>query len=117
MHTEKGLACCVRGYHVYKAIWAAAVGEVLVCTREATNSADRYVCRSGTRGGNDYRILTAEATNGQSFNRRLIGRVRIKLLISCSHFQASNLYYSSTVLYNISLENILCKILFAQYFC
>ena len=30
MHTdreEKELACCVRGYHVYKAIWAAAVGE------------------------------------------------------------------------------------------
>ena len=27
---EKEMACCVRGYHVYKDIWAAAIGEVLV---------------------------------------------------------------------------------------
>ena len=39
---ETELACCVRGYHVYKTIWAAAVGEVLICRREPTNSADRY---------------------------------------------------------------------------
>ena len=36
------MACCVRGYHVYKTIWAAAVGEVLICRREPTNSTDRY---------------------------------------------------------------------------
>ena len=36
------MACCVRGYHVYKTIWAAAVGEVVICRREPTNSADRY---------------------------------------------------------------------------
>ena len=36
------MACCVRGYHVYKTIWVAAVGEVLICRREPTNSADRY---------------------------------------------------------------------------
>lgn len=39
---EAELACCVRGYHVYKTIWAAALGEVLICRREPTNSADRY---------------------------------------------------------------------------
>ena len=27
---------------MYKAIWAAAIGEELVCTREATNAANRY---------------------------------------------------------------------------
>ena len=27
---------CVRGYHVYQRIWAAAVGEVLHCEREPT---------------------------------------------------------------------------------
>lgn len=39
---ETELACYVRGYHVYKTIWEAAVGEVLSCRREPTNSADRY---------------------------------------------------------------------------
>ena len=33
---------CVRGYHVYQRIWTAAVGEVLHCERELTNSRDRY---------------------------------------------------------------------------
>ena len=39
---ETEFACCVRGYYVYKTIWAAAVREVLICRREPTNSADRY---------------------------------------------------------------------------
>ena len=34
--------CCVRGYHVYKEIWAAALGEQLVCEREPYNPSDRY---------------------------------------------------------------------------
>ena len=42
-HGEKEVACCVRGYHVYKDIWAAATGEELVCSREPTNTADRYM--------------------------------------------------------------------------
>ena len=36
------MACCVRGYHVYKDIWAAAVGEVLASWREPSNASDRY---------------------------------------------------------------------------
>ena len=39
---EKEVTCRVRGYHVYKDIWAAAIGEELVCGREPTNMADRY---------------------------------------------------------------------------
>ncbi len=35
-------ACCVRGYHIYQAIWTAAVGEVLACEREPRNTTDRY---------------------------------------------------------------------------
>ena len=31
MTGEKQMVCCGRGYHIYKSIWAAAVGEVLVC--------------------------------------------------------------------------------------
>ena len=43
--------CCIRGYHVYKEIWEAATGEVLICERELHNSRDRYavaVKRMGT---------------------------------------------------------------------
>ena len=38
MACEKEMACCVRGYHVYKDIRAAAIGEVLVCSQEPTNA-------------------------------------------------------------------------------
>ena len=31
MAGENEMACCVRGYHLYKDIWAAAIGKVLVC--------------------------------------------------------------------------------------
>ena len=37
MACEKKMACCVSGYHVYKDTWAAAIGEVLACSREPTN--------------------------------------------------------------------------------
>ena len=33
---------CIRGYHVYKSIWDATVGEELECARESANPADRY---------------------------------------------------------------------------
>ena len=33
---------CIRGYHVYKKVWAATVGEALMCEREPKNSSDRY---------------------------------------------------------------------------
>ena len=33
---------CIRGYHIYKEIWTAAIGEVLPCEREPTNPEDRY---------------------------------------------------------------------------
>ena len=37
MACEKKMACCVRGYHVYKDIWAAVIGEVPVY-QEPTNA-------------------------------------------------------------------------------
>ena len=33
---------CVCGQHIYKDIWYAVVGEVLVCERESNNFQDRY---------------------------------------------------------------------------
>ena len=36
------LELCVRGYHLYKNIWEAAIGEELQCERETRNTKDRY---------------------------------------------------------------------------
>ena len=33
---------CVRGYHLYESIWAAALGERIGCEREPLNANDRY---------------------------------------------------------------------------
>ena len=33
---------CIRGYHVYEAVWTPVIGEVLTCARETTNSHDPY---------------------------------------------------------------------------
>ena len=33
---------CIRSYHVYKKVWAATVGEALVCKRDPKNSSNRY---------------------------------------------------------------------------
>ena len=43
MAGEKEMACCVRGYHIYKDIWAAAIREVLVCSMEPTNVGQMFV--------------------------------------------------------------------------
>jgi len=45
MAGEKEIACCVRGYHVYKDIWAAAIREVLVCSMEPTNVRKIFVVK------------------------------------------------------------------------
>ena len=34
--------CCIRGYHVYKKVWEAAVGESLVSKRDPENASDRF---------------------------------------------------------------------------
>ena len=43
MAGEKEIASCVRGYHVYNDIWAAAIREVLVCSMEPTNVGKFFV--------------------------------------------------------------------------
>ena len=47
---ECGRDCCIRGYHICKEIWRAAMGEELECDREPENLCGRYavaVKRSG----------------------------------------------------------------------
>ena len=39
---QERIASCVRGYHIYKEKWTAAVGEMLCCAREVGNVLDRY---------------------------------------------------------------------------
>ena len=39
----------VRGYHVYKDIWAAAIREVLVCSTEPTNVGTIFVVKLYSR--------------------------------------------------------------------
>ena len=34
--------CCIRGYHIYKEICDAAIGEHLACERENSNNHDLY---------------------------------------------------------------------------
>lgn len=34
--------CCIRGHHIYKDIWEAAIGEHLACEGENANNHDHY---------------------------------------------------------------------------
>ena len=51
MADEERIASCIRGYHIYKTVWKARIGEVLSCVREPTNAIGRYavsVFKNGT---------------------------------------------------------------------
>ena len=39
---KERIPSCIRGYHIYKTVWEATVGEELQCIREPTNISDRY---------------------------------------------------------------------------
>ena len=49
MAGEKEIDFCVRGYHVYKDIWAAAIREMLVCSREPTNIGKFFIVKLYSR--------------------------------------------------------------------
>ncbi len=40
--TSFSVEAMVRGYHVYRDVWAASIGELLPCEREEGNASDRY---------------------------------------------------------------------------
>ena len=42
MLIKKHLSSCIRGYHIYNAIWSATVGEELQCAREVGKVKDGY---------------------------------------------------------------------------
>ena len=41
---------CIHGYHVYKKVWAATVGEALMCERQLKNSSYRYAVAVKNKG-------------------------------------------------------------------
>ena len=47
---EYGRDCCIRGYHIYKEVWEAAIGDVLECLREPSNARDRYAVATKKEG-------------------------------------------------------------------
>ena len=36
------VSSCIRGYHVYRTVWTAVLGEEMLCEREPSNVVDRY---------------------------------------------------------------------------
>ena len=86
---EKEVPCCIRGYHVYKAIWIAAIGELVTCERTPTNSVDRYavaVIRNGQYIEN-FRFANNSFINGEMkifHNEKMIISVHFNILIVCS---------------------------------
>ena len=36
---------CIRGYHIYKAIWTPYIGETMPCSRELTNGHDPFAVK------------------------------------------------------------------------
>ena len=56
---------CVRGYHLYKDVWNAVLGEELLCRRGAGNSSDLYtvaVLKDGTTIGHLPRKISARCS-------------------------------------------------------
>ena len=54
---------CVRGQHIYKDIWYAVVGEVLVCKREPNNFQDRYA-----RAENSARLIFTHKATRENYS-------------------------------------------------
>ena len=67
------MVCCVRGYHVYKDIWAAAIGEVLACSRELTNVTETVIVKLFL-----FNLVSAKIF-GQKLTRRKNANYGIKL--------------------------------------
>ena len=80
---ELHLHCCVRGYHMFKGIWTAAIGEELPCRRETNNVIDCYlvaVIKDDTIIGHlpkkYFKIFSLLIRCGGSITCKVIGRRR-----------------------------------------
>ena len=48
---------CIRGYHIYKAVWTPYIGETMPCSRELTNGHDPFAVKVSQLHGEDERIV------------------------------------------------------------
>ena len=48
---------CIRGYHIYKAVWTPYIGETLPCFRELTNGHDPFSVKVSQLEGEDEMIV------------------------------------------------------------
>ena len=48
---------CIRGYHIYKAIWTPYIGETMACSRELTNGHDPFAVKVSQLHGEEERIV------------------------------------------------------------
>ena len=74
---------CVRGYHIYKNVWVAVIGEELQCERELANEHHRYavaVRKDGTIIGHLPRAISRACSlflrRGNSITCRVTGHRR-----------------------------------------
>ena len=48
---------CIRGYHIYKAVWTPYIGETMPCSRELTNGHDPFAVKVSQLHGEEERIV------------------------------------------------------------
>ena len=89
---------CVRGYHVYKSIWDATVGERLTCVRDPGNQIDRYAVAVNQESGTTVGHLPKKISKLYSLFLRRGGSIEVVV---------SGRRYSS----DLQLE-VPCKLLF-----
>lgn len=110
--------CCIRGYHEYQAVWAAAVGETLTCTREPAYESDMHavaVIKSGTTVGHlprkISRVCSIFLRRGRSIHCTVTGGRRYSsdlpqggLEIPCIWVQYSTVLPSNRPLINAGVQ-------------
>ena len=61
---------CIRGYHIYKAVWTPYIGETMPCSRELTNGHDPFAVKVSQMHGEE----------------RIVGHLPRKISSICSIF-------------------------------
>ena len=67
-----GAQSCIRGYHIYKAVWTPYIGETMPCSRELANS-----------GHDPFAVKVSQL---HSEEERIVGHLPGKISSICSFF-------------------------------
>ncbi len=98
---------CIRGYHIYKAVWNASIGEILIFQTEFGNLHDPYAVA----------VLTANDT--------IVGHVPRNISAACHFFlrRYGNIIYQVTGRRRYSSDlaqgglEVLCSLTFSEAEC